>query len=175
MIDPVPPWTIGVAIACALLILPIFALVWQVAAALRESGRRLIASVVLASALWVCLLTAGAALGFPIRGIDIAAGVAILLAGAICAFLIVSLLAWGFTVSIVRDLGEAAKPLSLGAWKAAFGRGVGFDAFARDRLALLTTLGVARVNGRQLTLTDRGRMIARLARLGMIYFAIERR
>ena len=173
MTDFFPPWTIGTAICCGGLILPVFALLRRTPT-LQESGRRLCASVILVTVISATVLLAGHMMGLPIRGVDFAAGAAIILSAAICAFLVISLLAWGFTISIARDLGAAGKPVSLEEWKAAFANGSGFDAFARDRLALLVAMGVASANGGKLILTARGRLISRLAIHGMIYFAVDR-
>lgn len=168
-----PPWTIGLAVCCGCLILPVFALMRR-APSLQDSGRRLCASVLLMTAVSAAVLLVGHRAGLSIRGVDITAGAAIILSAAICAFLVISLLAWGFTISIARDLGAADNPVSLDEWKAAFANGLGFDAFARDRLALLVAMGVASANGGKLTLTGRGSLISRLARVGMIYFAVDR-
>ncbi len=169
-----PPVAIGIALVCGCMILLIFALLHRVLPVFRESALRLGASVGLAVGIWVVTLVAAQASGLMIHGADIAAGAAVLLSAAICAFLLISLLTWGFTISIARDLGAAGRSMSLAQWKAAFANGSGFDAFARDRIALLLAMGVVAVHTDRLKLTARGRLISSLARIGMIYFGVER-
>lgn len=174
MIDLSLPWTIGAAIVCGGLVLPVFALLRRLPPALHESGRRLLISFALAMAIWLGAVIAGGVAGLAVRRIDIAAGVGILLSAAICAFLVIGLLAWGFTISIARDLDRVGKPVSLSEWKAAFANNTGFDAFVNDRLGLVTAMRVARLDRDKLHLTGRGRLIARLARIAMAYFAVTR-
>lgn len=174
MVDLSLPWAIGVAVGCGCLIVPLFAALGRVPLMHLQDGRRLLVSVMLASVIWAGLVSACAAAGISIQSIDVVAGVAILISAAICAFLVISLLAWGFTISIARDLARAGRSLSHSEWKAAYADGVGFDVFARDRLALLEAIGVTVARDGALHLTGRGRFVARMARVAMVYFAVTR-
>jgi hypothetical protein len=129
---------------------------WKVAAA----GRRFLVAATLTAAGWgVSLLPAE-------RGTaaDVVAGAFILLAAGLAEFTLWTLIAWGFTTSLLRTLARENRPVSLEEWVAAYTGGRAADAFAQDRLGILFRFGMAfRENGRVLMTPRRGLRTARLA------------
>ena len=138
----VPPPAIGLALGCAAL--PIF-LLWLAARLMGPSdspGHRLVVAEATGFAVWL--------LGMAVWGAaeatweDWLAALLILMGGVVAAFTLWSLLAWGFTSSLLLTLSHADAPLTLDAWIARYTRGGDATVFTRNRLGVLLGLGLAR-------------------------------
>jgi hypothetical protein len=89
-------------------------------------------------------------------------GVLLLATATLAGFTLWTLVAWGFTVSMLLALARAGRPLTADEWALAYTRGKPLEAFARDRLGVLFKLGLAEVQEGQVVMTPRrGRAFAK--------------
>jgi hypothetical protein len=117
--------------------------------------------LVAASLSWACWLITLAAVG-P-GWVDWVTGTLLVATATLAGFTLWTLIAWGFTLSMLLALERATHPLTIEAWTRAYTRGRPLDALARDRLGLLFRLGLAEMRGEKLlVLAQRGRWVARL-------------
>lgn len=126
---------------------------------IRAPGRRFVAAA---------LLTAG---GFAVLAafvgsgsIDVLAGALIVATVLIAGFTAWTLVAWGFTLSMLLALARAGGGLTLDALIAAYTGGLPIETFSGDRLSVLFRLKFAEgdADGR-VRATPRGRRLARFA------------
>ena len=105
--------------------------------------------------------------------LEILCGALILPTAVLVGFSFWSLLAHGFTISMLLSLAEAGTPLTLEGWMGAYG-GAGLQAFARDRMQVLFGLGmvVATPDG-LVQATRRGVVTGRVAAVGLALFNID--
>lgn len=159
-VDFVPPPAVVASLAACLL-LPVLLLAMSHARAkVHAPGRRF---VLAASVVW--LTWAGAMTGMTPDRIDVLTGGLLLATATLAGFTLWTLVAWGFTVSMLLALHRAGRPLTVDEWAAAYTGGKRLDAFARDRLGVLLKLGLADVRDGAVTMTPgRGRLFARGAR-----------
>lgn len=75
--------------------------------------------------------------------LDAGAGAMVLVTAGLVVYSIWSLTCFGFTVSMLGCLAETDGPLSLDAWAAAYGNRGGTEGLTRDRIAVLTAMGLA--------------------------------
>src|SRR5262249_26998068 len=75
---------------------------------------------------------------------DVLAAVLILMGGALAAFTLWSLLAWGFTASLLLTLSRAGHALTFDEWVVRYARGGDSTVFTRNRLGVLLRFGLAR-------------------------------
>lgn len=137
----VPPLAIALALGCAAL--PVLVL-WLMARLMGPSdapGRRLVIAEAIGLAVWL--------LGMVVWGggatwEDWLAALLILAGGVLALFTLWSLLAWGFTSSLLLTLSHAEAPLTLDAWIVRYTRGGDAAVFTRNRLGVLLRLGLAR-------------------------------
>lgn len=125
-------------------------------------GRRFIAAAGLAAASWVGLMFV------PTRPdpAELAAGAMLFAAAAIAGFTLWTLVAWGFTLTMLLTLARADRPLTLEEWVAGYTGGKPLAAFSHDRLGLLFRLGLAEGrDGRVVVSPGRGRPAARVVGL----------
>lgn len=95
--------------------------------------------------------------------IELLTGVLLLATGTLIAFTLWTLIAWGFTLSMLLTLSQANRPLSAEEWALAYTRGQALEAFTRDRLGILIKLGLASIQGNDVVMTPRrGRLFARV-------------
>ena len=83
---------------------------------------------------------------------DVFASLLIWLTALLVFFSFWSLLAWGFTVSLLLALTRAEKPMTFEEWVRKYTGGGTIETFARDRLDLLLRAGFARLDGDQVRL-----------------------
>jgi len=153
----------SVAIACALAacaLLPVLLLALSHGALkVAAPGRRFIIAAVFAWGAWLAVL--------PVTSpdvVDLVTSVLLLATATLAGFTLWTLVAWGFTVSMLLALSRANEPLSVDEWALEYTRGKPIDAFARDRLGVLFKLGLAETHGDAVVMTPiRGRAMASCA------------
>jgi hypothetical protein len=88
----------------------------------------------------------------------------LLATATLAGFTLWTLIAWGFTLTMLLALNRAGRSLSVEEWALAYTRGKPLDAFTRDRLGVLLKLGLAEIRGGEVTMTPNcGRAFARVA------------
>ncbi len=169
-IDLVP--SIPVALALALSgAAPILLLVlshgpWRIAG----PGRRFVLAALLVWSAWLAA-TVVAAPGW----VDALTGGLLLATVTLAGFTLWTLIAWGFTLSMLLALHRRGRTLSVEEWMLAHTRGKPLAAFARDRLGVLVAMGLTEVRGDRLVMTDhRGRVVAKFAALLRGLFGLRR-
>ena len=106
--------------------------------------------------------------------VDLLSGMLLLATATLAGFTLWTLVAWGFTVSMLLALDRAGRPLGRG-WGLAYTRGKPLEAFTRDRLGVLFTLGLAEIRGADVAMTPvRGRAFARFAVALRVLFGLPR-
>jgi hypothetical protein len=158
-IDFLPSASVALSlVACVLL--PVFLLclshgVLKVAA----PGRRFIVAAAFTWGAWLASLPATAP-----NAVDLVTSALLLATATLAGFTLWTLVAWGFTVSMLLALDRTAAPLSVEEWAMEYTRGKPIDAFARDRLGVLFKLGLAEARGDDVVMTPRrGRLFAKCA------------
>lgn len=153
------PFPVGIALVAGAL-LPVLLVVlghgpWKVAA----PGRRfLVAAALLGSMAGVGVLLV------PCSGCDLVAALLILAGATLVVFVFWTLVAWGFTLTMLRALAAADHALTEEEWIAAVTGGRNLTAFCTDRLSVLERFGCAARVGERVVLTRvTGRRTARLA------------
>ena len=138
-IDFAPSLTIALSLtACGLL--PVYVLIlshgpWKVSA----PGRRFIVAAGATVVTWAGLMAVPAEPALP----DVVAGGLLLITALLAGFTVWTLVAWGFTLSMLLTLARAGRPLALDEWVTGYTGGKPIDAFSRDRLGVLLRLGLA--------------------------------
>lgn len=95
--------------------------------------------------------------------VELITGFLLLVTATLVQFTLWTLLAWGFTLSMLLALHRAGQPLLLEEWVQAYTGGKPLSAFAEDRIQLLLRLRLAELTDRQLVMSrGRGRLIAQL-------------
>jgi hypothetical protein len=158
-IDFVPTLPVAVSLAaCASLPVSLLALSHgplKVAA----PGKRFVLAAAVA---WVAWLAATAATRPD--WVELVTGALLLATATLAGFTLWTLVAWGFTVSMLLALARAGRPLTADEWVLAHTRGEPLAAFAEDRLGVLLRLGLAEVRGGRVVMTPRrGRAFAKCA------------
>jgi hypothetical protein len=144
---PCPPILAGILAGCMLPL--VLALLSHGPWKISSSGRRFHVSAILVSAGWLLFL----AWHGSYDAADLIASLLIWLTALLVAFSFWSLLAWGFTVSLLLALARAQNALRFEEWVASYTGGGTVETFARDRLGLLLRTGLARMDGDQVCLT----------------------
>lgn len=96
---------------------------------------------------------------------DVVGGVLLLTTAILLCHVLWSLLAWGFTVTLLTALAGAAQPLTLEQWASAYMRGGDLSGFAHNRLRLLVGSGMAISRDGRIAVTPLGMMTVRVVRL----------
>ncbi len=86
-------------------------------------------------------------------GADVLASLMLWLTAVLATFTFWSLLAWGFTLSLLLRLASAQRPLTVDEWIASYAQGGDAETFARDRLGILFRFRLARLDGDHVRLT----------------------
>lgn len=169
-VDLIPSAAVALSlVACGLL--PVFLLslshgVLKVAA----PGRRFVLAATLTWGAWLATL--------PVTvpdAVELVTSVLLLATATLAGFTLWTLVAWGFTVSMLLALNRASEPLTIDEWAMEYTRGKPIAAFARDRLGVLFKLGLAETRGCDVVMTPgRGRMFAKCAGVLRILFGIHR-
>ncbi|VTT97521.1 Uncharacterized protein OS=Crocosphaera watsonii WH 8501 GN=CwatDRAFT_1333 PE=4 SV=1 [Gemmataceae bacterium] len=119
-------------------------------------GRRFVLAAALAWVAWLATVPVTAP-----DAVDLVTSVLLLATATLAGFTLWTLVAWGFTVSMLLALDRAAAPLTVDEWALAYTRGKPIDAFARDRLGVLFKLKLAETRGDVVVMTPvRGRLFA---------------
>lgn len=127
---------------------------WTVAA----PGRRFLVAAGTAWLTWVMLVIASRAADV----VGVVAGGLLLATATLAGFTLWTLVAWGFTLTMLLMLARAGRPLTEAEWILAYTRGKPLSVFARDRLGVLFKLGLAESRGDRVVMTPRrGRLFAR--------------
>lgn len=88
-----------------------------------------------------------------------------LLATAIMLFYVLwSLLAWGFTLTLLTSLAQASQPLTSDEWAAAYMQGGDLSTFAHNRLKLLLGSGMVASSDGKIIVTSAGIAMTRLVK-----------
>ena len=160
---PYPVWT---ALLSLVLLVGLLVAVAHGPWRIDKPGSRFKLCAVAASSVW-CMLQATTDVS---HLSDLIAGASVLMGGLLAAFTVWSLIAWGFTTSLLLCLYNAEHPPTLDEWVNAYTEGRNVEGFARDRASVLLYLGVAQERGGGLRITrGRGHLVAaistRLARV----------
>jgi hypothetical protein len=155
----VPSGSIAASIITALMLPPVLATLshgpWKIAA----PGRRFAIAAALCVTGWGISL----ALLDEVALADATAGALILLAAVLAEFTLWTLVAWGFTVSLLAAVARADRELTLDEWAVEYAGGRPIQALARDRLGVLVRFGLATwTNGRAVATKGAGVRTARL-------------
>jgi hypothetical protein len=96
---------------------------------------------------------------------DVLGGVLLLATAILLCHVFWSLLAWGFTVTLLTALAQAERPLTLEQWISAYMQGGDLSGFAHNRLRLLIGSGMVVPTGDRVAVTPFGMITAHLVRL----------
>jgi hypothetical protein len=133
-------------------------------------GRRFVLAIGIVWVAWLAAMLASSP-----EWVDLLSGMLLLATATLAGFTLWTLVAWGFTVSMLLALDRAGRPLSVEEWGLAYTRGKPLEAFTRDRLGVLFTLGLAEIRGADVAMTPvRGRALARIAVLLRVLFGLPR-
>lgn len=168
-IDFVPPASVALSlVACVLL--PVFLLCLSHGVLkVHAPGRRFVLAAMLTWGAWLATLPATAP-----DVVELITSTLLLATATLAGFTLWTLVAWGFTVSMLLALNRAHEPLTVDGWAMEYTRGKPLDAFARDRLGVLFKLGLAETQGDAVVMTPlRGRLFAKCAGLLRDLFGIR--
>ncbi|TQF29566.1 hypothetical protein [Bradyrhizobium sp. UNPA324] len=96
---------------------------------------------------------------------DVLGGIFLLATAMMLCYVLFSLLAWGFTLTLLTSLVKAERPLTLEQWAVAYMQGGDLGTFTHNRLKLLVGAGMVITADGRLTPTPRGVAVARLVKL----------
>ncbi|HXH42348.1 MAG TPA: hypothetical protein VNK51_00700 [Bradyrhizobium sp.] len=96
---------------------------------------------------------------------DVLGGLFLLGTAVMLCYILFSLLAWGFTLTLLTALVQAGRPLTLEQWATAYMQGGDLGTFTHNRLKLLIGAGMVVTADGQLAPTSRGVAIAHLVKL----------
>ena len=167
-----PPPPIGDALVASVS-LPFFVLVlargaWRIEAPMKR--------FIAAAAGAVLVMAIGLYFAGSADGVELAAAIILLLGSLLAGFTFWTLIAWGFTLSMLRVLEEGHGFDSVEAWCGAYTGGRDIRAFASDRCGLLLRLGLVRYDGQDgLIATPTGRFAARFVMGVRYFFGLPRR
>jgi hypothetical protein len=95
---------------------------------------------------------------------DVLGGLLLLATAIMLSYVLWSLLAWGFTLTLLTSLAQASRPLTLEQWAAAYMQGGGLSTFAHNRLKLLLGSGMVVSSNGRIIATPKGIAVARLTK-----------
>ncbi|MBH5368040.1 hypothetical protein [Bradyrhizobium glycinis] len=96
---------------------------------------------------------------------DVLGGLLLLGTAMMFCYILFSLLAWGFTLTLLTALVQAKHPLTLEQWAEAYMQGGDLGTFTHNRLKLLVGTGMVITAGGRLAPTATGVAVAHLAKL----------
>ncbi len=168
-----PPPAIAVGIIAALAI-PLLLVVLRVAPApIAHPGARIRTAAMVALGILIAGLSLLVATGLRVDGWDALAALAILGAGVTLAFIPWSVIAWGFTMTMLLRLADSEASVDLQGWARRYAGPEGIRGLSRNRLAVLLALGLVReVEPDRFAPTERGAMIDRLRGLACGVFGL---
>ena len=150
------------AAICLSIALPLLLLGYACIAATGGSGRRFrlgCISVVVLFAI-ACIVLPGQR-----RLDDVLGGLFLLATAMMFCYILFSLLAWGFTLTLLTALVKAGRPLTLEQWAAAYMQGGDLGTFTHNRLKLLIGSGLVVTADGRLAPTPKGVAVAHLVKL----------
>jgi hypothetical protein len=156
---PGPVQTVAICLSVAL---PLLLLGYAQLPSIRGAGRRFRIGCVTATGIFTvaCIALPGE------RNFDDVLGGILLLATAmLLIYLIWSLLAWGFTLTLLTALAKAGTPLTEEEWAAAYMQGGDLGTFAHNRLKLLLGSRMVALSDGKVAATTKGMAVVRLVRL----------
>jgi hypothetical protein len=160
-----PPYPIVAAILSGLVIAGVLVFGGRVSR-LRAPGPRFKSAILIALGLLAAQWLALAALGQSPNLLDLLAGVAIIGAAAIIAFIGWSLIVWGFTLNMLLTLAAQGRIAGLPQWASLYTGGQSIQELTSDRIGVLIgSRLVERLEGDRWRLNPRGRVAARLLRV----------
>jgi hypothetical protein len=168
MINFVPTWPVAISLLL-ISFLPLLLVIlshgpWKVI----QPGKRFFVAVLTTWVIWAVAITLGSA---PV--IDVVTGALLLAAATLAMFTFWTLIAWGFTISMLLALSRTSQPISLEEWIMAYTNGKPLAAFSKDRISLLVKLGLAKHEGNELVITSYwGRRVACLTNLFRVLFGV---
>lgn len=159
-----PPLPIMAAILAGLAIAIVLVFggrVSRLRAPMQRFKSSILIAVVFLAIQWLALVM----LGYPVALLDILAGLAIIGAAAIIAFIGWSLIVWGFTLNMLLVLASRGKIADLPQWASLYTGGQSIHELTTDRIGVLTGARlVDRLEGEVWRLNGRGRVGASILR-----------
>jgi hypothetical protein len=164
---PAPMECVAIALGVTF---PFVMLIWAQFGSIRGAGVRFglgcVTSIVMLAALAVILPGER-------DPADVVSGFLLLVAALLFWNVIWSLLAFGFTLTLLTALVKAGKPLTLSQWMMAYMQGADLRTFAHNRLQLLFGTGMAKLERENLVATPFGVTAAGLMRASRLLFGIR--
>lgn len=156
---PGPVQTVAICLGVAL---PLLLLVYAQIPGIRGAGSRFRIGGITVAALFViaCIALPGER-----QPDDVIGGILLLATAILLVHVFWSLLAWGFTLTLLTSLAQAGRPLTQEEWAAAYMQGGDLGTFARNRLKLLLGSGMVVAAEDKVSTTAKGLMVARLVKL----------
>ena len=158
-----------VALALGILF-PLFMLGFAQIKSIRGAGVRFAAGCVATAVIFV-------ALAFVMPGerdpADVFSGVLFLITAMLFWNVAWSLLAFGFTLTLLTALAQAGRPLPRSEWVRVYMQGSDLEKFARNRLQLLLGTGMARTDRQNIVATPFGAVAAAMIRSTRFLFGIR--
>jgi len=151
-----PPIPISIAILAGIAIGPLLLLLSYKPFRIAGTGHRLLVAIALSVTAWLAAswLSGAFAVGFAEVLGNVIVGALILAGASIVAFIPWSLLNWGFTLTLLLNIANEAKPITLEGWMDRFGGSDdGSQALFNGRLRMLISTGMATADGQQIKLT----------------------
>lgn len=96
---------------------------------------------------------------------DVLGGLLLLGTALMFCYILFSLLAWGFTLTLLTALVQARRPLTVEQWAEAYMQGGDLGTFTHNRLKLLVGAGMVIAAGDRLAPTAKGVAVAHLVKL----------
>lgn len=96
---------------------------------------------------------------------DMLAGLFLLATAMMFFYILFSLLAWGFSLTLLTALVKAGRPLTWEQWTVAYTQGGDLGTFTHNRLKLLVGAGMVMTADGKLAPTNKGLAVARLVKL----------
>jgi hypothetical protein len=159
----------GSAIAISILFPLVLLAVAQIKA-IRGAGARFALGCLTSLAIFVMLSTILPGKRDPA---DVLSGCLLLATAMLFWNVIWSLLAFGFTLTLLTALAQAGEPLTRAEWVLAYMKGADLSKFARNRLQLLFGTGMAQFDGKNVVATSFGVAAASLVRFTRWTFGIR--
>jgi hypothetical protein len=96
---------------------------------------------------------------------DVVGGILLLATTILLVYVFWSLLAWGFTLTLLTALAQAGRPLTEEQWAAAYMQGGDLGTFADNRLKLLLGSGMVVAADDKVSATAKGLAVVRLVKV----------
>ncbi|CCQ50016.1 hypothetical protein [Crocosphaera watsonii] len=94
--------------------------------------------------------------------------------GILCNFTLWTLVAWGFTLSMLIALSRENQPVTLEDWIRAYTNGQTLETFTLDRLGVLFRFGLATYDNDRVIITAKvGFLVAQMTRLLRLFFGLK--